>query len=270
MRLTPENYYSAEANREFMSYSQFKTFRDCQSRALAELNGDYVRAESQALVHGQYLDAAVEGRLDEFIDTHPELISSRGATKGELKAEFKQLDRIVARFQRDPFFMSYLEGDKQVILTGEIAGVPFKGKLDILDVEHKRIVDFKSARDFKSIYDPDLGMRVNFAEFWGYDIQAPIYVELARQAGLGQLDYFIAAVTKESEPDLAVIHVPDKVLAEKLREVEFLTPTYHQLKREPELIELGVLEPKRCEKCDWCKRTKKLTNAIELEELDEY
>ena len=270
MKLTHENYYDILSNQSFMSYSQFKIFRDCQSRALAELNGDYVRPESQALIHGQYLDAAVEGTLDEFIDSHPELISSRGATKGELKAEYRQLDRIVDRFQRDPFFMSYLNGRKQTILTGEIAGVPFKGKLDILDIDNKRIVDFKSARDFKSIYDPDLGLRVNFAEFWGYDIQAAIYTELARQSGFGQLDYYIAAITKETEPDLAVIHVPNKVIDDRLREVEFLAPTYHQLKREHELVELGVLMPKRCERCDWCKRTKVLANTIELEELDEY
>lgn len=46
MVLTPENYYSPEANFEYMSVSQFKDFSGtygqvgCEARAMAKLRGE--------------------------------------------------------------------------------------------------------------------------------------------------------------------------------------------------------------------------------------
>lgn len=257
MKLTAENYY--DLKQEYMSYSQYMQFRQCEAQALADIEGRWRRPETTALLQGSYIDAHVEGRLDGFIAEHPEMISSRGPTKGELKAEYRQLNNIITRMERDKFFLSFLEGDKQTILTGEIAGVLFKGKLDI--VTSGRIVDFKCVKDFQSIYDTRRAERVNFIEYWGWTYQAAIYTELARQSGLGEPQYYIAAVTKETEPDLAVIHIPKDILALRLQEIEYLAPTYQAIK-------LGIAEPYRCERCDYCKSTKELKEVIELEELD--
>ena len=48
MILTPDNYYSVEANREYMSCSQYQSFMDCEARTMAELEGRYVREDSDA------------------------------------------------------------------------------------------------------------------------------------------------------------------------------------------------------------------------------
>lgn len=55
MRLTADNYYSAEANREYMSVSQFKDFvgtygrKGCEEMALAKIRGDFSEPPSTAI-----------------------------------------------------------------------------------------------------------------------------------------------------------------------------------------------------------------------------
>ena len=51
-RLTAANYYSTEANQAYFSASQIKSFCSCEARALAEINGEYVRPETTALLVG--------------------------------------------------------------------------------------------------------------------------------------------------------------------------------------------------------------------------
>lgn len=257
MLLNQNNYFSDEANQRYMSSSQYRGFQKCQAATVAELNGEYVRPETSALLAGQYVDAYISGEMDEFLADNPQLISSRGATKGELKAEYRDLQKIIDRFERDPLFMAYLQGDKQVILTGRIGGVDFKGKVDVLHAE--RIVDFKTARDFNDIWDPEEGRRVTFVEFYGYIEQAAIYQELVRQKIGHKRPCFIAAVTKEPVPDLAVLSIPDEILEVKLQEIEHYAAEYDAIKK-------GA-EADRCEKCDWCKRTKVLTAPINYLEV---
>ena len=75
MLLTSENYYSREANEEYLSVSQYKDFMGtygkpgCEEYALAKLNGTWVEAmeDSTALMVGSYVDAHFEGTLDLFI-----------------------------------------------------------------------------------------------------------------------------------------------------------------------------------------------------------
>ncbi|HZK41423.1 MAG TPA: PD-(D/E)XK nuclease-like domain-containing protein, partial [Clostridia bacterium] len=95
MKLTPENYHCQEANQAYMSVSQYKQFRSCEARALAEIRGEYVRPVSTAMMVGSYIDAYFTEDLDRFIEDHPEIISTRGATKGQLKSDFKQAEEII-------------------------------------------------------------------------------------------------------------------------------------------------------------------------------
>jgi len=78
MLLTSENYYSREANEEYLSVSQYKDFMGtygkpgCEEYALAKLNGTWVEAmeDSTALMVGSYVDAHFEGTLDLFKAQH--------------------------------------------------------------------------------------------------------------------------------------------------------------------------------------------------------
>lgn len=66
MLLTNENYYSLEANREFLSVSQYKDFMGtygsagCEECALAKIDGTWKEnmEDSDALMVGSYVDAA--------------------------------------------------------------------------------------------------------------------------------------------------------------------------------------------------------------------
>lgn len=258
MILTQENYYSKEADWAFMSYSQFTSFSKCEARTMAKLRGEYVEETGTALLQGSYLDAYVEGTLDEFIEANPEMVSSRGATKGQLKAEFRKLDEVIERFSRDEYFMSYLEGEKQIILTGKIAGVDYKCKVDILAKD--KIVDFKGIADFKEQWADDFSEKVSYAEKWGYLYQASIYQELVRQNYGIELPFFHAVATKEKSPDIAIVSFPQDILDAKLAEVEHRTSSFDAIKK-------GLAEPERCGHCDYCKATRILTAPIDYRDV---
>ena len=75
MTLNQDNYYSTEANQTYWSASLVKEFMNCEARALAEMNGEYTRPATQALLVGSYVDAFVEGpnAFQKFCGDHPEI-----------------------------------------------------------------------------------------------------------------------------------------------------------------------------------------------------
>lgn len=249
MMLTNENYFSPEMNKKYMSVSQFKSFQNCESMALAELNGEYERERTPAMLVGSYVDAHFSKELDLFKAKNPEIFTM----KGDLKSEFKHANYIIERIERDPFFMKYLNGETQKIVTGEIAGVPFKAKFDIYH-PGKAIVDLKVMRSFEREWKDNI--KLNFIEFWQYDIQGAVYRELEGN----RLPFIIAAATKEREPDLEVIGIPHERLDFCLEIVKQTVGRFNDLKH-------GIGEPTRCEKCDWCKRTKILNSVISWESV---
>ena len=109
MNLTDDNYFSLEADREYMSNSQFKSFMRCQAATMAELNGEYQRERSTALLVGSYVDEALTGDLERFKSENPELFKRDGT----LKSEYLQADIMVERCRRDKLFMEYLNGEYQ-------------------------------------------------------------------------------------------------------------------------------------------------------------
>lgn len=256
-QLTSKTYFSTEANQEYMSSTQFKAFRECEEKALAKLSGEYERPVTTSLLVGSYVDAYFEGTLDVFKGKHFEIFKRDGS----LKADYSKAEYIIERVERDKKFMKYMSGEKQVIMTGGIERVPFKIKIDSYHKD-KAIVDLKIVKDFKTIYDERLHKRVPFAEFWGYDIQGAIYQEIVRQNTGRQLPFYIAVATKESEPDIALMNIPQERLDECLSLVKSLAPRYQAIKK-------GKENPVRCQKCDWCRKTKVITEIIDYRDLEE-
>ena len=273
MNLTAENYFSDEANKEYMSASQFKAFQKCEVAALAELEGRYARPKTTAMLVGSYVDAHFSGELGQFQSQNPELLKRDGS----LKAEFVHAEDIIRRMERDDLYMLLMSGKRQVILTGDIAGVPYKAKLDsLLDADACReivrrfpgaqkalgfcdgaIVDQKVMASLDDVWSEDVWGKVPFARAWGYDIQGAIYQTLEGH----MLPFILAAGTKELEPDLAAIYIPDQELAAKLEEVESLSPRYQAIKNHE-------VEPVGCGKCPYCRSQKKLTEIIDYRELN--
>lgn len=255
MKLTHENYFSREAQMEYMSVSQFKAFEVCEAAALAEITGKYEREKTTSLLVGSFVDAHFEGTLDIFKAQNPQLFKRDGT----LKSDYVKAYGIINRIEQDDFFMSFMAGEKQVIMTGEISGVPVKVKVDSLLPD--KIVDLKVMKDFEPIFKPEQG-RLNFIEAWRYDLQGAVYQEIVRQNTGKKLPFYIAAATKEKETDLAVIEVSPAYLELELAVFEEKVMRYDAIKS-------GSIEPERCEHCDYCKSTKVLTRAISMEELND-
>ena len=257
MKLTQDNYFSSEAMKEYWSVSQFKQFCRCPASAIAEMNGEYEREKSTALLVGSYVDAYFtgdKGALGRFVLEHPEITNSR---TGALKADFKHAETMIEAVKRQPLMMEYLTGDKQIIGWAELFDVNWKIKMDVYDGQ--RIVDLKTVKDFKPIYEEGFGWR-SFIEYWGYDIQGAIYqrVEQAVTGRLEPLPFYIVAVTKEKVPDVAVIHLPQHILDTALKVVEAKIDKFDLMKR-------GEIPAERCEVCDYCKSTKRLGEPEEFE-----
>ena len=249
--ITNENYFNPENQMKYMGSSQFKAFMDCEARAMAELKGEFVREVTKSMLVGSYVDAHFENTLDVFKAKNPGIFT----LKGELKSEFKQAERIIERIERDKMFMEYMSGEKQVIKTGEIEGVPVKIKIDSY-FPGLRICDMKILKDFEPIWKEGEG-KLNFALFWGYDIQAAMY-----QAVEGnKLPFYLVAATKESETDLEIIQIPQYYIDAAIVKIRTKILRFQAIKE-------GIIEPERCGHCDYCRRTKVLKEVKSLEEFD--
>ena len=245
------NYFSPENNLKYCGSSQFKSFLRCPAQALAEIRGEWKREETTALLIGSYVDAWFEGTLATFKAEHPEIMKRDGT----LKAEFIKADEIIARVSRDELFMRYMSGKKQVIRTGNIEGVPFKIKMDSYH-NGKAIVDLKVIKDFEPLWNEERGIRQDFIQYWGYDYQAAIY-----QAVEGnKLPFYICAVTKENIPDFDIIQIPQAWIDSAMAIIKNEIGIIDAYKR-------GELEAPRCEKCAYCRETKKLSRVKSADEL---
>lgn len=261
MKLTAENYFSPEAMTAYFSVSQYKDFvgtlgqRGCEAMALAKMRGEWAQEMTPALLIGSYVDAHFEGTLDVYKAQHPEICKKNG----ELLGAFEHANTIIARIERDPYFMKFLGGEKQVIFTGEIFGVQWKCKIDSL-IRGICLVDLKIMRAIRdSFWAKDVG-HMSFVEFWGYDIQAAIYQRLAEINTGKRLDSLIAAATKEKYPDIEIIGFTQQDLDNVLSTVASNVQRIRDLKT-------GHAFPDRCENCDYCKATKVLTKPVHFSEL---
>jgi len=244
MVLTEENYFSPEAETFYMGSTQFKRFQACESQALAIIHGEYAEEPSAALLVGSYVDAYFSGTLPLFKAQHPEIFTRQGS----LKSDYQQAECIIHRIESDKQFMAAISGGSQVILTGEIEGVPVKIKVDSLLPD--RIVDMKIMRDMADVYDKENRERQPFWRAWGYDIQGAIYREVVRQNTGKLFPFGLAVATKEKpEPDIDLLTLPAAALDEALEMVRSQIVYFDGLKK-------GLYAPERCEKCAWCRATK--------------
>ena len=253
MKLTQRNYFSKKANLEYMSVSQFKAFQACATAAIAEIKGKHQREKTPALLVGSYVDAYFEGTLPKFIEENPEVVKKDGT----LKAEYIRAEAIIQRILRDKLFTEYLSGKKQVIMTGEICGVPVKIKVDSLHSD--KIVDLKIMADFENTYDSEKGS-LPFFEAWGYDLQGAVYQEIVRQNTGKTLPFYLAAATKEKVTDIDIIRINQKSLDFAMEKFRADVELYDAMKK-------GIIPPERCESCAYCKETKVLTAPRDSEEF---
>ena len=254
MIVTDKNYYSAEVNQEFFSVSQFKDFLKCPAMALAKLRGEYAEEEGRALLLGSYVDEMLTGTdssLSSFIKTNYSKIYKKN---GDPYADILQATDTVARIRQQPKMMHYLSGQHQVIMIGEIEGVPFKIKMDSFDPD-EYITDLKYMASLRSpnLFQPMI-------KYWGYDIQAAVYQEIVRQNIGKKLPFFFDVATKESPAHLALGQISQWNMDEALEVVRKNIVQFQKIKK-------NELPAERCEDygCDYCTTTKIIKEPIDTD-----
>lgn len=272
VELTQENYYQDTSR---LSYSRYKRYKQCQAKAYAVDNGIWVEERDETpLLLGNYVHSyfeSAEAHEKFMAENGDKLLAKAGKNKGNLKSEFIIGDKMIESLKDDDGFNRLYHGypsdnvEKEMIVYGEIEGVPVKGKLDSVNLSRGYFVDLKT---MKSIYaeewNADLRKRVpaavnNILNF-GYHGQLGLYRELLKQMTGQEFRPLIVAVSKENVPDKDILKIDEEWLEDGLDNLK------------ADIVEVwdviqGKQKPKSCGHCDYCRSQKKLNAVISLNDL---
>lgn len=270
IKLTKSNYYSHDTDFQYMSFSVFKDFEKCEAATLAKLKGDWEPTSNpEPLLVGNYVHSYFESpeAHQEFVEANKsEMISTRGKTKGQLKSSYKVADDMIKALSEDDFFnYVYMPGEKEVIVTGELFGHQWKGKIDSLCLDRGYFCDLKTVDDFhKGHWNPELRQKVNFVEDRGYHMQAAIYQELIRQTFDVDCQPYIFGVSKQP--------IPDKIAISFDGDGQFLMQSaLEKISNEQDhfwRVLMGKEPPKACGKCEYCRQGKQLAGFTEVSSIE--
>ena len=278
MKLNNSNYYGTKANNEFMSVSQFKQFQKCEAMALAELKDEYERPKSKALLLGSFVDEMLTGtkvsQIKFIVENRSEIFQkssklSKIDNEGLIAiatdyfadlfnadnkpyAEIVQALETIEKIKKQPLMMKHFKSKHQTIMIGEIAGVPFKIKMD----NYKPGEFIADGKYMASLRSPNLFEPM--VKYWGYDLQMSVYQEIVYQNTGERLPTYLDIATKETPSHLAVAEINQYDLDEALEKVKALAPRYQAIKK-------GEIEPIRCGEydCHYCTETNIITEPID-------
>ncbi len=257
--LLGKDYYSRESAIRYWSISQYKRFRECEARALAELRGDWTDTrDNTALLVGNYVHSYFESEKahSKFVDENKTaMLSTRGTTKGQLKKDYVIAEQMIEALKNDYQFMKYYQGKKEEAVTGFLGGVEFKGKIDCLNVDYGYFVDIKTTKG--SIDDTVWNgqERVYWFEAYGYILQMAAYKTMLEAKYNKPFKPIIYAVTKETPPDTRAIAIENvDAMQNELNELA------QNIKR-LDAVKKGTEPPKPCGHCEYC-RANQLTQRV--------
>ena len=264
--LTDENYYSREADCHFMSCSQYQAFQKCEAAAMARLMGVWEpQGSSDALFQGQYFHSYFESpeAFDAFCAANEDKIYKTKTTKAlgtvivGKYAPFERLDEMIRVVQADPLIEKLLAwpGENELPMVGEIAGIPWRMKMDKYCAEKRIIIDYKTSANLRELYyNPATKERQTFVEEYGYMMRAAVYGEIERQTRGedGFPSFIIIGVSKQDPPDKEVILLDDPTRWElELEQVKRNAVHFQRIKN-------GEENPRRCGQCEYCRKTKQI------------
>jgi len=249
MKLTDTNYYSQEANESYLSASGVKAFRDCEAAYMATIQGlCEPKEQTTAMLVGSYVDCRLlePAKYPAFREEHRDAIHKRGGFK---RADFERADQMVDAVKRQEYVMKLLEGESQAILTGDIQGVPFKSKLDVLNRDTMTLVDLKTTADVNSkTWSAKHSRKVGFIDAWDYWTQMYIYLDLCGRNDIEIKSCYIVAVDKKSPPAVRVYDMSDTVsLKDAQRRLQTTIQRFANVK--------DGATPSRCGDCEYCRET---------------
>lgn len=257
MELTQKNYFSMESNMEYCSATQFKDFMHCEVEALAKCRGELIEEKSKALLVGGYVDAYFSNELEQFKAENPQILKKDGT----LLKDFENANEVIKAIESDKMLMDYLNGEKQVIMTGTIGGVKFKIKVDALHED--KIVDQKIMSSIDEaiwIERDNKNIRTDFVEAFGYDIQGAIYQSIVEQNTGKKLPFILAVTTKEENPNKALIEIDQEYLDNALEYVERNATRIDMIKK-------GLVDPVGCGHCASCRKGKMVKGVVSYKAL---
>jgi len=247
MELNENNYFSDEAKKIYTGSSEIKDFIKCPACAMAKLKGEWVEEKSKAMLVSSYIDAAISGELDFFKEQNPEIFTKQG----ELKADYKVAEDVISQMKDDPMFMKYISGEPQVIMTGEISGVPVKIKIDSYHKD-KLLVDEKAMGSLDLLWNEKNHQKENFIDFYRYTLQAALYQEICYQNTGKKLPFIIAVATKEKYSRRALLQIDQDTMDREMLFLQEFLPHLQALKE-------GKIEPTSCGTCSYCISKQKTT-----------
>lgn len=254
--LNNKNYHGTEMRKEYMGYSQFKDFEKCEVMALAKINGEFEQPKTEALLFGAWVDAHFSGEEEEFIEENKELLFS--PKTGKMYAAFNGVQKVIDFIENytndegEKPLLKYWQGEHQVIMTGTIAGVPVKIKIDSY-FPGKCIVDGKCMRDMEKVWVEVAGRNtlLDFVSAYDYPMEGALYQEIENQnakkenPSAKKLPFVLNVVTKEEVPNADLILIDQDILDASLERFEAKAPRYQRIK-------LGLEQPIGCGKCPVC------------------
>lgn len=235
-----------------VTQSQVKTFAACKLAWYAEhVAGVYRREMTEAMAIGVLFEALLTGDTEGERRVKESGLLHTG--KGELRAAAARVPAMVEAWQKQPVMCELIEGAYSVGLTGEIAGVPVKGLLDVINVDRRRIVDVKTASSFDSGWSTVYNRRVPWWQDWRYHWQGWLYSGLYRQNYEGEPEYIVAAITKQTPPRMQALRFTGSC---ELFEPEAMIPGLltEMAELAPQVGIEGQIEACRKTDCEVCSR----------------
>lgn len=267
MELTRDNYYTPEADKAFMSCSQFQSWNQCEARELAILEGRWTPKTSEAFTVGNYFHTYFEGPVEheQFIFDHEDEIFKK-QTKAQAAAGIREkfapyvkADEMIAVAEADPLIKSLIDmpGENEKIVTGTLFGVPWRARYDKYVPDGRMIIDWKTCANITELkWSDKYHEKVTFIENYDYLFRASVYSELEKQLAGSSEDppFIIVAISKEDPPDKDALILNHRARYDwELEKVKERMPYIQRIKD-------GSVKPRRCGGCDYCRATKTLYN----------
>lgn len=251
------------------SNSQYKRFLECEARAMAIQRKEWEEKPSAALTFGKYFHSYFESR-EAFDQFKSENVKEIFTQKGELRAEFKVAEPMFKKIEGDPMGAEFIKGLHEVDIDGDINGVPWRGKIDVLSMEKHFFVDLKAVADlyageWKAVKDEHGNYRnrkVSFIEAYEYHRQMAIYRHLLFQRTGEEFAPVMLTVSKQEYPAIELIGFNNfSRLDMEIAEIKDVQDRLVQVKS-------GKLPPERCGMCDYCRFTKQISEMISPKDLE--
>lgn len=271
MELTRDNYYTPEADQEYMSCSQYQSFCECEAKAMAKLEGRWTDPDKEAFLVGNYFHTFFEGpeAHEQFIQENFDKIFKTKVIKGKKGepdqtvvtgkyAPYEQADKMIEVAQNDPLIKSLIDlpGENEKIMTGELWGVPWRIRLDKYVPDGRMIIDWKTVANISELkWSEAMHEKVTFIDAYGYMMRAAVYTEIEKQNAHSPEDapFIIVAVSKQDYPDKEALYLNHRQRYDY--ELEQIKKRLGMI----QMIKAGRVKPKRCGCCDYCRATKVLT-----------